>query len=145
MAHATTQDSAAKWLQAMQSATAQSNYEAGINAYQGNPMQAAADADQKYLAAIQDAVQSGRRRAALLAVPAGVWKANAIGKGKQRLSSGAAAALPKVQAHFAKWTPIYQQVSQQVRAMPKNTIDDGLNRVRAVIVAFKQAAGKPVS
>lgn len=144
MAHASTQDSAAKWLQAMQSATAQNNYEAGINAFQGNPMQLAADADAKYLASITEAVQSGRRRAALMAVPVSTWKGNATGKGKQRLSSGAAAAMPKVQAHFAKWTPIYSQVSQQVRSMPKNTIDDGLARVRAVIVAFKQAAGKAV-
>lgn len=117
-------------------------YVDGINGYNGNPMAAAAAADDKYLANVQAAVASGRRQAALMAVPVATWKANATGKGKQRLSDGARTALPKVQAHFQKWGPIYAQVSQQAKSMPNNSIDDGIARVRAVIVALRQAAGK---
>lgn len=129
----------------MQNAQTAQNYADGINGYTGNPMQAAADADDRYLASIQDAVQSGRRRQALLAVPVTTWKGNATGKGKQRLAEGARVAAPKVQAHFQKWTPIYQSIANQVASMPKGGKANSMARVAAAYDALKQAAGKTIN
>lgn len=139
-----TVDAAQKWQNAMGSMQTQQNYVDGVNNTTVNPMQLAADAEQAYLQGVQDAVNSGRRTAKLLAVPVATWKANATGKGAQRLASGAQAALPKVQAHFQKWGPVYSQISQHVATMPKGGLAAAMARVQYTITALKQAAGKTV-
>ena len=136
------QDSAAKWLAMMQSPTTQQNYVNGIQAYQGNPMAAAADAEQRYLAGVQDAVNSGRMRDKLLSTPVSTWKTNATTKGAQRLAQGAQAASQKVVAHFQKWNPIYQQAAAAAAALPKGGLANAMARVQAVYTIMKQGAGK---
>lgn len=137
-----TTDPAAKWLASMQSPTTTQNYVNGINGYQGNPMAAAAEAIPQYLAGVQDAVNSGRMQQKLLAVPVSSWKANATGIGAQRLAQGAQKASAKVQAHFQRWGPIYQQASQAANALPKGGKANAMARVSAVYDILKQAAGK---
>lgn len=138
-------NAAAKWQASMSSVTTQQNYQAGIDACQVNPMAKSADAEQQYLQGVQDAVQSGRRRQKLLATPLSAWKDGAKTKGAQRLTSGAQAASGKVQAHFQKWGPIYDQIKANVAAMPKGGIGNAMARVQAAMTALKQAAGKSIS
>jgi hypothetical protein len=137
-------DHAAKWLSSMQNGNAATNYENGINATQVNPMAMAADAEDRYLAGVQEASASGRRKAKLMAVNVATWKANATGKGKQRLASGAAAAAQKVQAHFQKFGPAYKEASAAAAAIKGTGIEVALQKVRASIEVLKRAAGKPV-
>lgn len=138
----TAEQAVQRYLQSTQSGQARQRYLDGIAGTQVNPMEEAAKADQLYLQRVQEAVTSGRRQAALLNTPKSRWTDNATKKGADRLATGAAQAADKVRAHFQKWTPIYQQISQQVQAMPKMTTEDSIARSAATIRAMKQAAGK---
>lgn len=137
-----TTDAAAKWLASMQSPTTASNYVNGINGTTVNPMQLAAQAKDRYLAGVQAAVNDGRYESRLMATPLSAWKNGATGKGAQRLSSGAAAAAPKMQAHFQKWGPIYANISQTVQQMPKGGAANAMARVMMAYQMLKQGAGK---
>jgi hypothetical protein len=140
------QDSAAKWLAAMQAPATSQAYAAGVAAVTVSPTAQAAtpQAEQLYLQGVQDAVSSGRRAAALNSVTLQAWQAAASGKGAQRLSSGAQAAQGKVQAFFTKFAPVFQNIHQTVNAMPKGGMANSLARVQTAITLLKQAAGKPV-
>jgi hypothetical protein len=138
-------DPATKWLQQMQSPTTAQNYTNGVQGYNGNPMQAAADQQALYLQNVTDAVNSGRMKAALLATPVATWKTNSTTKGAGRISAGAAAAQQKVVQHFQKFGPVYAAIKQQVSQMPKGGMANSLARVQAAITALKTAAGKPVN
>jgi hypothetical protein len=129
----------------MQSMQTQQNYVQGINDCQVNPMQRSADAEQQYLAGVQDAVQSGRRKAALLATPVSSWKSGATGKGAGRITSGAQAAAGKVQAHFAKFGPVYDSISAHCATMPSGGMANALAKVQYAMTQLKQAAGKTVN
>lgn len=131
-----------KWAASMQSGATQQAYKDGINNTTVNPMQRAADAEDAYLAGVQDAVQSGRRRQKLMATPVQSWKDGALNKGAGRLTSGAQAAKAKVDAHFAKWGPVYDGIKQTVSTMPNLTVEDKINRVRYAITTLRQQAGK---
>lgn len=134
---------AAKWLAAMTGGAARQNYVDGINSTTVNPMQLAADQEQLYLAMVTESVNSGRRRAALMAVPMQTWKDNATGKGSVRLADGAKTAAPKMVAHFQKWQPVYDQASAAAAAIPKDgTTDTALRKVAAAIGVLKAAAGR---
>jgi hypothetical protein len=145
MANGATVSPAQKWLAAMQSPNTVANYTSGVNATTQSPMAAAAQALPQYLAGVTDAVNSGRMAAALNATPLSAWANGCTGKGAQRLSSGAQAAAPKVTAFFTKWTPIFSQISNSVKAMPKGGMANAMARVSAVYTALKQAAGKSVN
>lgn len=131
-----------KYLDRIQSGSAKEAYRNGIDAVTENPMQKAADADDLYLARVEESVRSGRRRNALLSVPMTRWKENAKTKGAERLASGAVAAADKVRSHFQKWAPIYDQASEAVKSMPKGTREDAKARVGRVIDILMDAAGR---
>lgn len=134
---------AAKWLAAMTGSVARQNYVDGIQGCNVNPMALAADADQLYLQQVTDAVNSGRRRTALMAAPPQRWKDNATGKGAQRLADGAKTASPKVVAHFNTWDPIYDQASAAAAAIPKDgTKATAIRKIEAAMDVMMAAAGR---
>ena len=139
----TAQQMADAYKQAMQSPTTAQRYKDGIAGYNGNPMAAAAqpDAQQRYAQNTQAAVASGKMAAKLNAVPVQTWKDNAMNVGAARLTSGAQKAMSKVQAHFSKWAPIYQQCSDAVKNMPKGGIANATARVQAVLQILMSNAG----
>lgn len=135
---------ASRWgAQMANPATAQA-YTQGIDNTTRNPMQmaASAEAQARYVEGTARASTSGRMAAKLNAVPLEAWKTNAKSVGAQRLASGATKARGKVQAHFQKWAPIYQSVSDTVRAMPKGGMANAQARAAAAISMLMQAAGK---
>ncbi len=102
---------------------------AGIEAVSESPMDKAAAASEKYVQGVQDAVASGRYQAGLRSVSLAEWKDAAINKGIARISSGATAALPKVQQFMSEFLPFVENVSNTVRAMPSSTFEDRINRM----------------
>jgi hypothetical protein len=131
------------WINAMKSGQTAARYRAGIERFQGNPMQLAAAADNLYLSQVTDAVVSGRRAAALNAVPVTRWKNNAVTTGTQRLASGADKGAEKQRAAAVKWAPIYAQASAAAGAIPKDgTTATALQKVAAAIDVLRRAAGK---
>lgn len=139
----TAEQSAQAYQQAMSSGVTSQRYKDGVQGVTESPMAKAAtpDATQRYLNGIQQSVTSGRRQQALQAVPLQRWKDNTINKGAQRLASGAQAAADKVRTHFQKWTPIYQQVSDSIAAMPKGGVANAQARSAMAIQMLMQAAG----
>ncbi len=139
----TAEQAAQAYQAAMASGITSQRYKEGVQGVTESPMAKAAsvDATQRYLNGIQNAVSSGKRQAALNAVPLQRWKDNAANKGAQRLASGAQAASDKIRQHFVKWTPIYNQVSDTVRAMPKGGLANAQARANAAIQMLMQAAG----
>lgn len=123
-------------------AAARQKYIDNINAFQGNPMQLAADKDDLFLQRVTESVTTGRRRAALLAVNPATWKQMAINKGAPRLGPGMQAASEKMRAALTKWAPIYDRVSQEVRQMPKGTMADAQARSARAIQILMEAAGR---
>lgn len=61
------------------------------------------------------------------------WKRATLEKGLNRISSGAASAVPKMQAFLAEFLPHEEAVAQRVRSMPKGTLEDRINRAVAQI------------
>lgn len=133
-----------RYLDGTGSGNAAKKYADGIEAVTESPMAKAASgvATQKYLESIRKSVESGYRQNRLNAVPLSRWKDGAKGKGKERYASGCRASADKVRAHFQKWAPIYQQISAECAAMPNNSTEDALAKVRRAIEISKQAAGK---
>lgn len=115
-------DVTAKW--AKNTKEAGKSYEAGIQAVDSSPMEAAANKADKYLQGVQDAVSSGKFQSALRGVSLNDWKQAAITKGARRLSDGVTAAVPKMQAVMTQLLPQIQAIQSQVRAMPDTTESD---------------------
>jgi hypothetical protein len=137
------QQMAAKWKAAMASGVASQNYKDGINAYNGNPMAEAAtpEAMAKYQNRVNESITSGKRQRKLLAANPATWKQNAVTVGAAALASGATKAASKVEAHFQRFGPAYQQASDAAKAIPHDgSTESALARVRAAIQVMKDAA-----
>jgi len=134
----------ANWTKGMQNPTTVQKYKDGINGFQGNPMALAAapDAEARYLANVQASVSSGKRQQKLNSVPAQRWKDNAVNVGANALATGAVKAKPKVDDHFQRWAPVYNQMSDVVKSMPKGGMANAMARVQAAIGIAMQAAGR---
>lgn len=115
-------DITAKWAANTKNAT--KAYEAGIQAVDSSPMEAAAAKTDKYLQGVQDAVNNGKYAAGLRAVSLQDWKQQAITKGARRISDGVTAATPKFQSSMSQILPQIQQIQAAVRAMPDTTEAD---------------------
>jgi hypothetical protein len=113
----------------------------GINAVTVAPTAAAAAKKGAMLQRLTAAVNSGKWEKGLNRVSLTDWKTATITKGVQRIASGAQAAEPKMQAFMTQWLPVAQQISDQVKTMPKLTVEDSIARVRFAITAA-QAFGK---
>lgn len=133
MAQAKTVDQVVKkFVDRASSASAVQAYRDGINAVTENPMQKSADAEQKYVDKIMEAVTSGKRRASLLRVDFASWKNLAATKGGERLATGVKLAEPKMRKFMSEFLPYVQAGAQTVRAMPNNTEDDARARMLAM-------------
>lgn len=105
--------------------------QAGIQNVKVSPTQLAAAKQDKMLARLTAAVQSGKWAAGLKAVSLQDWQNAAITKGIPRISQGAQAAQPKFSAFMAKLQPYQDSLSSTVKAMPDLTLQDSINRVTA--------------
>ncbi len=139
----TAEQAVSRYMAGMSSGQATAKYKEGVQAVTESPMEKAASPASMdlYLRKVQESVSSGRRRERLLAVPLERYKNNAIAKA-DRLASGAKAAADKVRNHFAKWMPIYKNVSDAVKNMPKGGLEEAKARSGKAIEMLMQAAGR---
>lgn len=138
------QQSSQNWQQAMSAPATAQKYSAGIDRVTQSPMEQAASAAamQLYLQRVQDAVTSGRRERALRNADFNVWKTQAKGVGAAGLARGAQKGQGKVQAHFQKWAPIYQQASDAAQSLPKGGFAAAQARWSASTQVLMSAAGR---
>lgn len=144
MAQMNASDVAAKW--AANTKQAVKAYEAGIQAVDQSPTEAAANKADKYVQGVQDAVNSGKFQQNLRAVSLADWKQASISKGARRISDGVTAAQPKMQQVMAQLLPQIQAIQQSVKAMPDTTESDrearmveNMRRMRAIRVTKRSA------
>lgn len=119
----------AKWVTNLSNAT--QHITDGVNAVQTAPGQAAARQVQTWLARIQASAQKWATNTA--AVSLQDWQQAMINTGIPRIAQGAQAKQGKYQAFAQKFFPYLQTGVAQVKAMPKVTLQDGINRAVAMI------------
>ena len=120
-----------KLIRNLQAAT--ESVRSGVQSVTTSPTEQAAEQADLMLLKITEAVNSGKWGDALRKVSLNEWKNAMLDKGLPRISSGIAAAKPKIQAFFEEWLPWEESISQTVKAMPKGTIEDSIARAAAVI------------
>ena len=109
---------------------------AGVNRVQESPMQKSAAAEDKWFQNIQKAHTSGKRKRALLSVTLEEWKDKTANIGAQRIPSGAAAAVPKMEKFYSKLFPFEESLQKKVGAMPNITLQDSVSRATAWITGM---------
>lgn len=118
---------------------------AGVNSVTESPTAKAAQNLDKAAANYQEAVSSGRMAAKLNAVSTQDWKTSMIDKGLPRIQQGAQQGKANYLKFANSFYPVAAEASQLAKSMPNNNVEEGLNRVRAVVTKFKQWAGKPTT
>lgn len=131
MAKVTAQEFAEKWNRRLKAAVP--DIQRGIDRVTKSPTELAAAKQEKMLANLTEAVQSGKWAARLRAVSLEEWKAKARDVGTQRIASGADAALSK-QVEFAEQLlPYIDSLKAEIDRMPDLTLEDSINRATAWI------------
>lgn len=118
-----------KWVTNLSNAT--QHITDGVNAVTVAPGQAAARQQQTWLARIQ--ASAGKWATNTAAVSLQDWQQSMINTGIPRIAQGAQAKQGKYQAFATKFFPYLQTGVSQVKAMPKVTLQDGINRAVAMI------------
>lgn len=126
----------AKWVAGLSGATAQIT--AGVNAVTRAPGAAAAANVQVWLARVQASAQKWQTNVGR--VPLADWQRSMIEKGIPRIAQGAQANQDKMLAFNQKFYPYLETGMNKVKAMPKTTLQDNIQRAVAMIqhnAAFK--------
>ena len=127
---------AAKWAARM--AAAGDNMKNGVNAVTQNPAEAAAAAKDRWVAGIQKAAAAGKFEQGLANTTLQSWQKAMINKGIPNMQTGAREAQTKVQTFLSQLLPYTSDVSAKVKAMPKGTLSDSINRATAAITMMAQ-------
>lgn len=135
MTNLTPQQLAQKWQTRLSGAGEQ--IRAGVMAVQEAPGVKAAAQKAKYVQRVQERADKWAERVAAVSLTA--WKDAMINKGLSRISGGAQAAIPKFTAFMAEWMSFQRNTVQPaLQSMPRNTLDDNINRAVFVIRANAQ-------
>lgn len=117
--------------------------QAGVEAVQVAPGKLAAAQQQAWLQRLTASAPKWARNVAAVSLDS--WKTDMLGKGLQRIASGATAAEPKMQAFFGELLPYTAKVSAAVRAMPKGNLQQSIARMtkNVQMMAQFQKGGGP--
>lgn len=106
---------------------------AGVNAVQTAPSQSAIKQQDVMLQNFTAAVTSGKWARNLGKVTLQDWQ-NAINTiGIQRITAGAAKALPKMTDFMTQWLPYQEQLKQKLQATPRGSLEQNINRAVTAI------------
>ena len=100
----------------------------GIERVTENPAQAAIAQKQLLIDRFMESINNGKWEEALGQVTLQEWKTAAREKGVPRIASGINAAKPKLTRFAQKLLPAVDAASATVKAMPKATLEDRINR-----------------
>lgn len=118
-----------KWGDRLKSSTTE--IREGVERVTESPMDKAADAQDKYLNGVQEAVSSGKYAARLRATPLSAWKDATLNKGIGRISAGVDGAKSKMESFYAELLPFEDNLKREVDGMPDVTFEDSLLRMTA--------------
>lgn len=120
---------ATKWAQNLGAST--ESIRAGVMAVTTAPGEAAARNVEGYVSGVQRSKDKWASR--VRSVSRESWQDSTINKGLPRVATGAAQAQPKMAAFMRDFLPHVERVAQQVRAMPKGGLENGIARATAQI------------
>jgi hypothetical protein len=118
-----------KWADNLSASTP--SIRAGVQGVTEAPGVAAARAKQLWLQRITASQDKWAQRVS--SVSLSDWQQATLGKGLDRIATGAQAAIPKQTAFFQDFLPFIEQGAQTVRAMPKGNVEQGIARAAAMI------------
>lgn len=107
--------------------------QSGINKVTEAPTAKAAKKQDKMLAGVQAAVQSGKWAARLNSVSLEEWKKKAIEKGLGRIASGIDGAHDKVVSFASQLLPYEAALQDKISKMPDLTLEDSINRMTTFV------------
>lgn len=111
---------------------------AGVQAVTTAPTELAAQAKDKWQAGVQRAAMEGTFETGLRKVSLADWQKAMVDKGVANLGTGVRAAQGDVQSFMTEFLPYAQGVSDEIAAMPKNTLEDSKARAIAAIDKLSQ-------
>jgi hypothetical protein len=120
---------AQKWSRNLGNAT--QDIQAGVQAVTQAPGAKAAANVQGWIAGVQRSQQKWATNVGRVSLAS--WQNDMITKGLPRIASGASAAEPKMASFMTSFLPHVERVAQQVRAMPKGGLQNGIARAVAQI------------
>lgn len=121
---------AAKWNRNLKNST--ESIRQGVAAVKTAPGEKAAKAQEKMLANLTAAVESGKWARKVSAVSLADWQ-KSMELGISRISGGADAAQPKMEGFMKEFLPHVEAGKQKIENMPNVTLDDGINRMIAMV------------
>lgn len=128
-----------RWVAGLSNATAK--IRSGVQAVTTSPTQQAAAAVSLWQQRVNDPATAAKFVNSLNRVSTADWQNAMLNKGLNRIASGAAAAHDKFMSFMQQFLPYVNNVASQVKNMPKNTLEDRINRAVAQIrgnAAFKR-------
>lgn len=108
-------------------------YVAGIQAVTASPMEAAAQAADRYVQGVQRSVTDGTFQRGLRRVSLGDWKDASIKKGANRLADGARQAKDKMTGFLTEFLPHLKRGQDMLASMPRGDINQNIQRMVAMV------------
>ena len=132
----TVQDAVQKW--ADRGAASGDTVRKGVNAVTESPMEKAAQAKDRWLQGVQRAAANGKYENNLRAVSLNDWKNAMLTKGIANMQTGYNSPIgkQKFQRFMTAFLPFAKQVSDAVKAMPRGTLQQSIDRATYVIREF---------
>lgn len=124
-------DVARKWATRLGSAS--DSIRQGVQAVTVNPAERAAQRQDAYVSGVQRAVADGRYVRGLRRVTLQSWQEAMLNKGLPRVTSGATAAIPKMQAFLEKWLPHEEALKAKLAQMPRGDLQQNVQRMIAAV------------
>lgn len=112
-----------------------------VNAVSVNPAQQAANAVQTWQTKMAQQSTAAKWVKGLGRVTLQSWQQAMQQKGIPRIGPGAQAAIPKFTQFLTAFLPYEANITQQVRAMPKGTLQDSINRMTQMVQGLSQFPG----
>lgn len=140
MARVTPEQAAQKWSTRLGGATAEITQ--GVNAVTVAPGAKAAAQKQAWLARVQASADKWARNVSRVSLDE--WKSKMINVGIPRIAQGATANQDKMARFMNEFLPFLDRGVATVKAMPKVTVEDGIQRAVAMIrynAGFKRGGG----
>lgn len=122
---------AARWAARLGAST--EAIKSGVNAVTVSPGESAARQIPAYLAGVQAAVADGRVERGLRSFTLADWKQAVLEKGLSRITQGAQAAKPKMEAFMGKFLPHVEAGRRALESMPRGDIETNIQRAVAMM------------
>ncbi len=110
----------------------------GVKAVKVAPSIAAAAAENRMVAGVQEAVRSGKFRENTLAVNLSSWQASMIDKGVPRIAGGVTAAQVLIERFHTQRQPFQEGIDSDLERMPKGTLQQSIARMTHQVTAMSK-------